>query len=263
MKEKIKNIFIEKYGVDSPMKTEDVKNKMKNTFIEIYGVENPFQNEEIKEKIKNTFIQKYGVEHALQSKEFQDKFKTTLKSRYNVEVPYHSEILKEKGKLTCLEKYGVEHPLQSKIIREQMKKTCLEKYGVESPSQSKEIQEKIQSNAKKYKKYTMPSGEIRLVQGYEPFALKHLLELYTEEQIKTSRKDIPRIKYTYNDKTKYYFPDIYIPHINKLIEIKSTWTYSSENDNIDLKAKASINSGYDYEIWVYNNKGELIKTAKN
>jgi len=39
----------------------------------------------------------------------------------------------------------------------------------------------------------MPSGDIRKVQGYEPFALDILVKKYKEDDIKTDRKDIPRI----------------------------------------------------------------------
>jgi hypothetical protein len=40
----------------------------------------------------------------------------------------------------------------------------------------------------------MPSGEIRMVQGYEPFALNDLLKLYTEQQIITG-VNVPIIYY--------------------------------------------------------------------
>jgi hypothetical protein len=109
----------------------------------------------------------------------------------------------------------------------------------------------------------MPSGEIRHVQGYEPFAIDNLLKSYTEEQIKTNRKDIPRIDYQHNNKTRYYFPDIYIPHINKIIEVKSQWTYKYKTDIIKIKGDACIESGYNYEVWIFNTKGERVEPDKN
>ncbi len=264
MKTKIKDVFMQKYGVDSPMKVDDVKEKMKQTFLEKYGVENPFQNDEIKKKITESFKEKYGVEHALQYKEFQEKFKETLYERYGVTVPYHSNELKERGRQSCLEKFGVEHSLQCVAVKEKSKQTCLQKYGVEFAMQTKLVQERVQKNAKKFKNFTFPSGTIRKVQGYEPFALKKLLvDNYKEEEIITNRIDIPRIEYTVNNNPKYYFPDIYIPHENKIIEVKSTWTYSSKTDNIVLKSEATKNAGYNYEIWVFNYKGEITHIDKN
>lgn len=101
----------------------------------------------------------------------------------------------------------------------------------------------------------MPSGEIRKVQGYEPFALDELVKIYEETDIITDRKDIPRICYKIEDKQKYYFPDIYIKSQNKIIEVKSDWTYKCKEDNIQEKSNATKTEGYNYEMWIYDGKG--------
>jgi hypothetical protein len=256
IKQKIKKIFTEKYGVDSPMKSDKVKQRQKDIIMTKYGVENTFQSEIIKDKLKQTNILKYGVEHPLQNTELQNKFKQTMRERFGVEVPYFSEALKLKGKETCLQKYGVEYSLQNEEVRQKGKETCLQKYGVEYPQQNIEVIAKRQQNAKKYKKYTMPSGKVINIQGYEHFAIKELLLNYTEDEIKTNRFDIPRIEYCIDTKKRYYFPDIFIPKENKIIEVKSDWTYRSKTDYITEKAQATKDKGYNYEIWVYTNKGQ-------
>jgi hypothetical protein len=106
----------------------------------------------------------------------------------------------------------------------------------------------------------MPSGNKIKVQGYEPFALDELIKKYEETDIITERKDIPRIKYTIDEKQKYYFPDIHIKSINTIIEVKSNWTYKCKEDNIQEKANATKLAGYNYEIWIYDDKGN--KTVK-
>lgn len=255
LKKSIKDIHLSKYGVDSPMKVKEIKEKQISSIIEKYGFKNVFQNPSIKEKSKNTLLLKYGVEYPLQLKEFQDKFKSTLMERFGVEVPYHSDELKQRGKDTCLKVYGVENALQSPAVRQKGIDTNIKKYGVEYRCQDKEYQEHLQQKSKHYKTYKMPSGEIRKVQGYEPFALNDLLKTYTEEQIITSRKYVPRISYKSKDKIKYYFPDIYIPSINMIIEVKSSWTYTCKTSNIQEKKDAVKEAGYKYEIWVYDAKG--------
>jgi hypothetical protein len=104
----------------------------------------------------------------------------------------------------------------------------------------------------------MPSGQIRKVQGYEPFALDALLKTYTEDQIKTDRRDVPRIPYTVDEKQRYYFPDIFIPHVNTIVEVKSTWTLKCKADNVDLKKKATKEKGYVYELWCFDGKGNRV-----
>ena len=81
---------------------------------------------------------------------------------------------------------------------------------------------------------------------------------YAEDDIYTDRKHVPRITYHINEISKYYFPDIYIKNHNKIIEVKSTWTYKCKRDNIQEKAEATRRAGYDYEIWIYDKKGNRV-----
>ena len=55
-------------------------------------------------------------------------------------------------------------------------------------------------------------------------------------------------------------PDIYIKSENKIIEVKSTWTYKSKTDNIKEKEESTKALGYNYEIWIYNKQGKKIET---
>ena len=51
------------------------------------------------------------------------------------------------------------------------------------------------------------------------------------------------------------YVDIYIPSQNRCIEVKSDWTYNIKTNNIALKQLAAKELGYNYEIWVYDKKG--------
>ena len=53
--------YIDKYGVDNPSKSEEVKNKYKQTCLEKYGVDNPYKSDWVKTKIKQSCLEKYGV----------------------------------------------------------------------------------------------------------------------------------------------------------------------------------------------------------
>jgi hypothetical protein len=244
-----------KFGGDAPASSQIVKDKIVQTCLKKYGTEYPLQNEEMKNKLIESNIQKYGVKSTAQLENIKEKAKKTCLQRYGVVSSALVPEIKEKQKETFKNNYGVEYFSQSSIIQEKIVKTNLERYGVERPNQNQEIMEKIQKNAKKYKDYKFPSGTIRNVQGYEPFALDELIKSYTEEQIKTDRKDVPRIEYKVNEKKKYYFPDIYIPHENYIIEVKSTWTYKCKTDSIKEKAEACKSQGYKYEIWIFDGKG--------
>lgn len=262
IKAKIKETMKHKYGVDHCMKSDIIKAKLHDTIKDKYGVENLMCLEEIKEKIKKTNMERYGVENILQNPDFIQKVKNTILNKYGVDHISKTDMFKEKVKETFMHKYGVSNPNKTKEIRDKIKQTNLKRYGVENPAQSKEIMEKTQRNAKKYKEYTLPSGKIIKVQGYEPFALDYLIKIYKEEDILTDRKDIPRITYNVNSKTRYYFPDIYIKSENKIIEVKSTWTYKCKSDFVQQKAEATKDAGYNYEIWIYDEKGNKIPESE-
>jgi glucan-binding YG repeat protein len=152
------------------------------------------------------------------------KVKSTNLEKYGVENPFQSEEVKEKGKATCLEKYGVENPFQSEEVKEKIKATCLEKYGVENPSQNSEIAERTSKASYSRKDYTLPSGKIIQVQGYEPYALDELVNTFNEDEIITGSGSVPEIWYDDDEGTKHrHFVDIFIPSQNKCIEVKSTW----------------------------------------
>ncbi len=264
IKNKIKKTCLEKYGVDTPLQSEIVKEKIKQTFLDKYGVEHPSKIDEVKEKSKKTCLKKYGVEYTLQDKEIRLKGKKTIFKKYGVEYATQSNEIQEKTIKTNLEKYGCKRPSQNAKVREKVKQTCLERYGVEHPNQLQYFMDKMSKNAYKLKDYILPSGNIIKVQGYEHYAYNELLNLENikEEDILNGASNVPEIWYYKDDIKKRHYVDIYIPSQNRCIEVKSTWTAEKKQDNIFLKQQAGKELGYNYEIWVYNGKGEKIECHK-
>lgn len=259
VREKAKATNMERRGCEYPTQSKLVKEKVKATNMERLGVENPFQSETCKQKIKQTNIVKYGVENTSQSQDFQAKIIATNIKKYGTRRPTQNKVIQENMKQRNKKKYGVEYTLQLKEVKEKGIQTNLRKYGVENANQSREIQERGEKNSHKFKPFTMPSGEIRKVQGYEHFALRDLLKSYTEDQIVTGRKNVPVISYsTENGKRRVHFPDIFLPHENKIIEVKSIWTYNCKADCVLLKKSFAEAQGYSYEIWCYDVKGVRV-----
>jgi hypothetical protein len=276
--EKTKNHFMETYGVDNIAQVESIKEKRRETCLREYGVPYAIMSTAVKEQIvkrieertseeikktsnkrRETCMIVYGVPNASQNENVKKKTKETCLREYGViSTALHPDI-KKKQQESMLRNHGVKHNFQAGRLRDNRKITFMNKYGVEHPAQNQQVMERTQNNAKKYKKFVMPSGVVRNVQGYEPFALKELLRLYSEDQIKSDRKDVPRVQYEVSGKKHYHFPDIFIPHENKLVEVKSTWTYKCKISNIQQKKKACQEQGYTYEIWCYDRKGNRVE----
>ena len=98
-------------------------NKSTKTNLEKYGVDNPAKSEEIKDKSKKTLNEKYGVDYARQIKEAREKAKQTCLKKYGVECFLLTDEIKEKAKQTCLEKYGTTFVLQTEEVKNKAKET--------------------------------------------------------------------------------------------------------------------------------------------
>ena len=260
---KQKATMLEKYGVEHASQNEEIRNKTKSTFIEKYGVDNPAKLQENKDKQKQTNLARYGVEYIVHNKKSKDKMIQTNIEKYGSECCLQNTYIKEKVKNTNLEKYGVKNVGQNYDVHEKMKNTMLKKYGVRYPLQNPEIAEKTLKKCFSSKTFIYPSGKEIKCQGYEPFALEELIKVDIDENnIVTGCKNVPII--WYNDefgKKHRHYVDIFIPSQNKCIEVKSSWTLNNYKKNIVFeKQKSAKEYGYNYEIWVYDSKGQKIET---
>jgi hypothetical protein len=131
---------------------------------------------------------------------------------------------------------------------------------VENPMHNPDSVHKLMQTSFSKKSFVFPSGRIDMVMGYEPLCLKTLLNSYHEDDIVTDCRKIPTFKYRcLNDdgteRDALYYPDILLP--DKIIEVKSTWTFEKEKINNLRKFQAVANSGYKLECWIYDGKKNI------
>jgi hypothetical protein len=254
--DKIKSTNLIVRGVECALQDPNIKARADATILELYGVQNISQSPDIKAKKIETSLSNHGVEYGMQSPKIQEQTRQTNLRERGVEYPMQCPLIKAKVIRTNQANLGVDWPQQSLVCQEKSRQTSIINYGVPYAAQNPEYFHEHQKKSFLRKDYRMPSGHIRVVQGYEPFALDKLIRNgYTEEQIKTG-SDVPSIPYKSADgKDHVYHPDIYIPHENKIIEAKSTWTYACKTDNIEEKSEATRELGYNYEIWIFDSKG--------
>lgn len=134
-------------------KDENMKNKKKEAYIKKYGVDNPLKSQEIQDKRRDLYIEKYGVEHHSQLPDVIEKKKQTNLKKYGTTTNLLHEDTIEKSKKTKLERYGVDHQSKSEVIKEKKRQTNLKNWGYECNLQSPELRKNREKNDnKKYLK---------------------------------------------------------------------------------------------------------------
>jgi transposase-like protein len=130
------------------------------------------------------------------------------------------------------------------------KEKSLEKYGVENPMQVEEFFNRQQKSAKMYKTAMVEGVEITY-QGYELKAIYRLLsEGYHITDIKNGKDNVPNFLYNFDGKNRRYYPDIYIPKDNRIIEVKSLWYYESELEKNLAKRDAVEKKNYKFDFYI-------------
>lgn len=259
VKNNMEKTCLEKYGVKNASSLTSTKDKIKNTNLERYGVENPSLVPEFIAKIKATNIQRYGTDKPQLLDICQEKNKRSCLEKYGIEKPQRLDSFKDKSKATCQVRYGVDAPQQDEDIQQKSIDTCMEKYGVSNPSQDPTIYRKQRGMVFRLKEFEFPSGRIDKVQGYEPLALKKLLsEGHTEKDIVTDPINMPLIWYMNDNKNHKYFPDIYLPKEDLIIEVKSIYTFNVDKSVNLLKKQACIDAGHKFKFMIFNGRHNLV-----
>jgi hypothetical protein len=148
----------------------------------------------------------------------------------------------------------------SNLSKENKKITMRRKYGVENPMQLINVHHKAMKSGFRYKDVII-EGKKFTVQGYEPQALKYLINSGINVNSICVGVNVPTISYKFDGKYKKYFPDFFHNETNTVYEIKSVWTYSQQQRKNIAKAKATAKQGYKHITLIFDNKGiNLVNT---
>jgi hypothetical protein len=99
---------IEKFGTKAPAQSKEIRDKIIETNQRKYGSNSPMCDEVVKNKSKKTLMCNWGVDNPSKSKEILEK--RVDKFRENIDQ------YKESYKKTSLDKYGVDHPWKNPLI---------------------------------------------------------------------------------------------------------------------------------------------------
>jgi hypothetical protein len=102
--------------------------------------------------------------------------------------------------------------------------------------------------------------------GFEKDALTYMLQFFKAKDIRiTSDTDCPIISYDFEGKPKRYFPDLFLPKRNEIVEVKSIWTMGLKSDTptswrmLQAKRRACLDQGYRFKVLAFTSyKKDII-----
>lgn len=242
------------------------------------------KNQQINEKRKSSNLEKYGCEFVLSDIKIRDKIKKT-RMQIMADGRTKEKHIQEAASNAKLKKYGSKSYNNSKKasatrknfdsvtknkISDKRRETNLLKYGIENPLLNYDISSKSAKGNSSIKEFKLPSGKILGIRGAEPIAISTLLEIYPENDIcildnnDILGSNVPILEYVDENRHKRkYYPDIFVPNENRIIEVKSRWwydgysreKYKSRLINNNKKKQACIDAGYLFEFWIYETDG--------
>lgn len=241
-------IYKEKTGFKNPHENPQTWTNRKLNCQEKHGCDNHMQQPEVQELRKQLCLEKHGVETHLQLPEIiaqiQDK--------------------RSEQQFDITEKITKALAPQRKAIHAKARQTYFERTGYYNILQNPANFES--SSMFNWKDYNLPSGDNVKFQGFENVAIDKLLETYDESELVFSAKLMPRIMY-YNsekDRTSIYYPDIFIPSKNLIIEVKSTYTYKADLVKNYEKCMRCQQMGLNFQFWICSDREVLeIKDVVN
>ena len=134
-------------------------------------------------------------------------------------------------------------------------------------------QKKAKCGKVRVKTYKIDGVELR-VQGWEFQAFVWLVEnkgLRAEDILTESTSKVPVFKYKFGRRNRNYYPDMFIPKLNRIVEVKSNYTLGLNGGRREArnwkqnqaKAKAVLAEGYKFTLLLMDAKGTRYRLPAN
>jgi len=273
---KRKKTNLNKYGVDNPSKSDNIKEKIRKN----YKNKSIEEKSLIEEKRKKTNINKYGVNYVQQNINIRKKTEKTSQKKYGFKTSLLNDDIKKKIKQTNIKLYGYENPLNNINISTKSKNT--RKINIIQKYNNKNIN--IISINDDYYKIKCDNNKNHIF-NIQPSLLYHRLKYKTilcNKCNKINSKNISGLQHQFNNfiKENYsneiiindrnlikpYELDIYLPDLKLAFEFNGVYWHNELNKPNDyhkkkteLCEKQNIQLIHIYEDdWIY--KQDIVKS---
>ena len=194
----------------------------------------------------------------LTAEQFEKRFRAAHAGRCELLSEYSG--LREKLRVRCLEHARVFECSGKTALMPYACPDCLRS------RQSLNALARVRSKAKYRLKTVCIDGRTMQCQGYEPQAIRWLLDnvkgLKVDDLSIDHENTVPTFRYKLGRRTRTYFPDLYIEKRNLIVEVKSSYTLGLLNGKgwykNQLKAQAVEREGYRFVVLLLDQTGKRI-----
>jgi hypothetical protein len=257
--QKVIETTVAKYGVTHAMKVSEIQERRKASeleargdlrtgyktrkakLLEEHGVENIAQVPGVAEKVQETIRRKYNGYYSI-----NPDWRSRYKLKTGFEHPRKNPTVEAKRVKSLIYMNGCESSFQVEVVREKAKATCMERYGVPFAIQSPKVYHEV----KIAKNFTMPSGKVVKVRGYEDMILTELLAKGIKEKDIVIGMDVPSFEYEWEGVTKVYYPSFLIKSKKLIIDVKAVYEYHRILKENDYRRKVVEGKGYGIEFHI-------------
>lgn len=188
-----------------------------------------------------------------------DKHKHTLKDSCFAKTGFHNWSQVPEVKEAKKDKNPFSDPnIMSRIQDERELRT-----GFRHAAQNPEVQFRMNKSGKHLKVIGLNNKTFYL-QGYEPQALLYMTHekgLHVADILQ--HKDFEyEFTYSLDGKKKHYHPDFLVKSLNRIIEVKSTWTLCGKPQDwkvLCLKRKSVLKAGYNFSLLLMSPDGNRFQ----
>jgi hypothetical protein len=191
---------------------------------------------------------KLGVDRVNPVKKIREDYSPFLSAKLSL----------DKEDMRIVDKYELRLPKNIIFIKERLVKTvCAKPIKIRKrPLKSLDDFSNYQDSHKEF--YTLLSGKILKIQGYEKLALVELEKI----NIKGISNDEIRVKYKKDEGyDAAYFPDLYVKSLGLIIEVKSLYTFFRGSLTDVKKLLKTAKCGFNVELWILTEKHSLLKSS--
>lgn len=210
-----KNTTFKRHG-DSNYRNPE---KTKQTYINNYGVEHPMKSNEYKKQLAQHNLEEYGYEWWYQSNDCKQRQIQAIKNQCGEDIVnvFQATSVKKKLRETWMKNYGVDNPSKDPRIKAKKKvstqKTSIERYGTLWPIQNPEVFKKV--------KRKLIYNDIQ----FDSFSEIAYYIWLTDNNIKFEYQPNITFEYEYDNVKHYYHPDFLLIDNNEIVEIKNKNTF--------------------------------------